>query len=428
MPVLGSNNSRKTDGDLPTAWRRTAIPSSDAGQSQVRPFPLLRVSAHIPSLVVALVADDLLLDALFNSQLSAPVADTLTGCCQRRRRKSVNLCVPSYCSRLGQNTDFAPFSSLTYLQSFPMFSPPHSSNDRGFRPLPETFSAMSGPQYDPLPLNGDHHDDAPYNNGPPSPGAHLSHFQNAETEPLGPYEDDLGASSMRPRFLGAALMDEGPRPRESYADSSNSFPIGDDAQSSIYGLNPGGQQRDTAFYSLNYRDDPHDSDFASSRASIGFNNKNGMQSSPYLPEKRTAYVPPRERARKRLWLIGGLVAGVIIAIIAVVAIYFAVIKPHHSNDSVSGGASKGGQSAGTTSTAGSASPSASNKPSQALVVTGGDGTKVTMDDGTTFTYHNSFGGSWYWDPTDPLNNGARAQSWSPALNETFKYGVDKIRG
>jgi len=51
-----------------------------------------------------------------------------------------------------------------------------------------------------------------------------------------------------------------------------------------------------------------------------------------------------------------------------------------------------------------------------------------MADGTTFTYKNSFEGYWYWDETDPLNNGARPQSWTPALNETFRYGIDKIRG
>ena len=51
-----------------------------------------------------------------------------------------------------------------------------------------------------------------------------------------------------------------------------------------------------------------------------------------------------------------------------------------------------------------------------------------MEDGTTFTYKNPHGGYWYWDEKDPFNNGARPQSWSPALNETFRYGADLIRG
>ncbi|ESK92046.1 exo-beta- -glucanase [Moniliophthora roreri MCA 2997] len=61
-------------------------------------------------------------------------------------------------------------------------------------------------------------------------------------------------------------------------------------------------------------------------------------------------------------------------------------------------------------------------------VTGGNGSEITMEDGTTFTYSNPFGGHWHYDPKDPFNNGARAQSWTPALNETFQYGVDRIRG
>jgi glucan 1,3-beta-glucosidase len=51
-----------------------------------------------------------------------------------------------------------------------------------------------------------------------------------------------------------------------------------------------------------------------------------------------------------------------------------------------------------------------------------------MEDGSTFVYRNSFGGYWYYDENDPFNDGARAQSWSPALNETFRYGIDPIRG
>ncbi|KZT68170.1 glycoside hydrolase family 5 protein [Daedalea quercina L-15889] len=51
-----------------------------------------------------------------------------------------------------------------------------------------------------------------------------------------------------------------------------------------------------------------------------------------------------------------------------------------------------------------------------------------MDDGTTFTYSNQFGGYWYYDPENPLTNYACAQSWTPPINETFQYGTDNIRG
>ncbi|KAI0093572.1 glycoside hydrolase superfamily [Irpex rosettiformis] len=220
---------------------------------------------------------------------------------------------------------------------------------------------------------------------------------------------------MRPRFIGRALQDESYGPRQSYASSGNSVPIGDDAQSSVYGLNPNGSQtRDTAYYSLNYRDDPHDSDFAgqSTPDLTGY----GKISSPYLSEKRAAYAAPRQRSRKRALIIGGLVLVAVIIVAVVVAVYFTVGKSHKGSGSASGGVSHGDGSGETT------------KTGSTLIVTGGDGSKVTKDDGSTFIYSNSYGGIWYWDPSDPFNNGARPQSWSPALNETFNYGIDSIRG
>jgi glucan 1,3-beta-glucosidase len=281
---------------------------------------------------------------------------------------------------------------------------------------------MSGPGYDPLPLNLDHRDDIPYN-APHSPDMHAQDFQTPEVEHMELPEDDLGAA--RPRFLGRALNDEGPQPRSSYASSGYSLPADNDNHSSVYGLNPTGQgsHRDTAYHSLQYRDDPHDADFHSPSPS-GLYKDNA--SSPYLSEKRDAYMPPRTRSRRRMWLIGGLVALVVAIVVIVVAIYFTVVKPHNSNDSVTGGASKSGSKGPGTSSG--ASPTSTANPTTKLAVSGGDGSTVTTEDGTTFTYSNSFGGYWYWDENDPFNNGAQAQSWSPPLNQTFQYGVDKIRG
>jgi hypothetical protein len=108
------------------------------------------------------------------------------------------------------------------------------------------------------------------------------------------------------------------------------------------------------------------------------------------------------------------VLGTLILLIAaaVLALYLTVWKK------------KGG---GTSSDPNAPGANPSGTP-QAAAVTGGDGSKVKTEDGTTFTYSNPYGGYWYWDENDPLNNGAKAQSWTPALNETFKYGTDKIWG
>ncbi|KAJ6558743.1 glycoside hydrolase family 5 protein [Mycena vulgaris] len=62
------------------------------------------------------------------------------------------------------------------------------------------------------------------------------------------------------------------------------------------------------------------------------------------------------------------------------------------------------------------------------LVTGGDGSTVVMDSGETFVYKNPFGGYWLSNPADPFANGARANSWTPALNESWTWGTDRIYG
>ncbi|KAG2009548.1 exo-beta-1,3-glucanase [Coprinopsis cinerea AmutBmut pab1-1] len=136
------------------------------------------------------------------------------------------------------------------------------------------------------------------------------------------------------------------------------------------------------------------------------------------------------RSRRKMVIIGAIVALIIIILAIILPVYFTVIKKD-DNDSAGGGdrdssnADEGKDGSGTARPSGSGSP----EPDVELPpVTGGDGSIITMEDGTTFTYRNPFGGYWYYDPNDPFNNGARAQSWTPALNETFNYGVDRIRG
>lgn len=237
--------------------------------------------------------------------------------------------------------------------------------------------------------------------------------------PLEPHHDDIPAGAARPRFIGAALAREGPDPRESYASSSlNSYPINDDFNSSVYALN---EQRPASkdpsgFYSA-YRDDPNEPGYGST-ANFG-KSPGTFTESPYLAEKRNTYAAPRSKSRRGL-IIGGVVVVLLVLAGAGLGVYFGIVKPKNDKDA-SGKASNDNNSP--------ASPSATGKPTGTLaVVTGGDGSKVTMDDGTTFTYTNKFGGYWYWDPNDPFNNGARAQAGTPALNETFNYGVDIIRG
>ncbi|KAJ7133535.1 glycoside hydrolase family 5 protein [Mycena epipterygia] len=52
-----------------------------------------------------------------------------------------------------------------------------------------------------------------------------------------------------------------------------------------------------------------------------------------------------------------------------------------------------------------------------------------MDDGTTFTYTNDFGGDWAADPKSPFTMGGKAQSWSKRVgSEEWDWGTDVARG
>ncbi|KAJ7463501.1 glycoside hydrolase family 5 protein [Mycena galericulata] len=124
--------------------------------------------------------------------------------------------------------------------------------------------------------------------------------------------------------------------------------------------------------------------------------------------------------KKGLVGLGVVVAVIIVAAAVVIPVYFLVIKKHHDAAAAASGGSGGGS--------GGAGSGGGVKGSVGAVTTGGDGSTVTTDSGETFVYKNSFGGYWVSDPTDPFNNGARPNSWTPALNESWNWGTDKIYG
>lgn len=282
----------------------------------------------------------------------------------------------------------------------------------------------AGIQYDPLPLTHQEIQEDRLYNEPPSPRGsspayHTPRGGSPASVPQMDLAEGLPAGAGQPRFLGRALYDDpgAPRVRDSYAPSQHtSTPsIMSDHNSSVYALNPDPMQPaslGSGFYAGGYRDDPRDSYYQGSQQDLPMSPVGA--SSRYLEEKRAAYASPKTKSKRKV-LILVVLTGLILIIAAVaIPLYFAVFKPKHDAATGSGGAPK--------------SSSGSKPPAAAAVVTGGDGSQVTLDDGTTMTYSNSFGGYWYWDETDPFNNGARAQSWTPALNETFNYGIDKIRG
>lgn len=291
--------------------------------------------------------------------------------------------------------------------------------------LPHTTQPSNDINYDPVPGQEHHAQDVsfgePPSPGPGTPGGYSPAFHTPNQDPMhlpeSSFDLPLGAAQPQPRFLGAALYDDGsPRIRDSYASSHNTlgYSGGSEANSSVYALNYGGSttpnQRDS--FAGTYRDDPRSSSQYGEQVPIGSLSQSHGQ---YLGDKRATYAPPRAKSKRKVMILAVIGCIILLIIAIVVPLYFAVFKK------------KGGGANGDSSATPGASPSGSTNPKGA-VVTGGDGSKYKLEDGSDFTYSNSFGGYWYWDETDPFNNGAKAQSWTPALNETFKFGVDRIRG
>ncbi|KAF8636641.1 hypothetical protein AX17_003449 [Amanita inopinata Kibby_2008] len=276
--------------------------------------------------------------------------------------------------------------------------------------------------YDPLPLTNDDQPSNSLYNAPPSPEQHPTtfHTPSSNFNQLSPDDYPLPTGAAPPRFLGPALYDVAPRPRDSFASSDHppSGTAGSDYTSSIYALNDTVSPAQLAGnYEGRYRDDPRDGFLAGEPGAMPMS---PVGHSRLLEEKRAVYVAPRAKSRRMVIFLAVLAVLIILIAAVVIPVYFAIIKPKNT----------GG---GSGSQHGNASPTNSNQgqgplPTQVAIVTGGDGSTVTMEDGSTFTYVNKFGGYWYHDENDPFNNGAKAQSWTAALNETFNYGVEKIRG
>jgi glucan 1,3-beta-glucosidase len=263
--------------------------------------------------------------------------------------------------------------------------------------------------YDPLPLTQDHPRDSIHRDSP-SPGP--SGFDTPPVE-MTHFSDSLPSGAANPRFLGRALYDDPSfNFRDSYASQGTFQTARSAANSSVYALNPDPITPAEAEFSGAYHDDPRDTENNADSAA-----DSGTQSPQYLAEKRAAYAVPRIKSKRGLIIGGAILAAVIVLVAVVVPVYLTVIKPKSSSNGAVG-----------TSSGSPANPTSTAQPGSTTVVTGGDGSKITTEDGTTFTYSNPFGGTWYWNPKDPFNNDAQAQSWTKPLNQTFKFGTDRIFG
>lgn len=237
--------------------------------------------------------------------------------------------------------------------------------------------------YDPLPLTHDPRDTVYYD----LPSSIASSFETPPVE-LTTFPEGM------PQGPGTRYLQGNSEYRDSFA-SHNTFHSAPSAlNSSVYAL----QDSSAGAEFIGYQDDP------------GFSTP--AEPHRYLEEKRSTYSSPRFKSKLRIIMFASIAAAIIITIAVVLPVYFIVIKPK-SNNAVASPASTTSPGTGSGSVA---------------VFTGGNGSTITTENGTTFTYINPFGGTWYWDPNHPFNNNAQPNSWTPPLNQTFKFGTDKIFG
>ncbi|KAH9480680.1 putative glucan 1,3-beta-glucosidase D [Psilocybe cubensis] len=167
-----------------------------------------------------------------------------------------------------------------------------------------------------------------------------------------------------------------------------------------------------------YQDDPPLSDRAALHpaAAASFVARAPSQS------QRMASIQKR-RKNRLIWL-------AIIAVILALGVVGAVVgvlvgKKGTSNETKSADNTGGSGGNGSGGTGGTGSGSGTGSSS---LLSGTSGSKVTMEDGTTFVYTNDFGGEWAVDPKQPFATGGKAQSWSPRIGtEEWKWGTDYVR-
>ncbi|KIS66378.1 uncharacterized protein UMAG_10211 [Mycosarcoma maydis] len=108
----------------------------------------------------------------------------------------------------------------------------------------------------------------------------------------------------------------------------------------------------------------------------------------------------------------------VLTVAIVVPITQILLKPAPAN----AGAENGGSDNGS----GPANNSASNPtPEKQVAIWGTNGSVIDLGNGNNFTYINNFGGRW---ASEPLNNTAQAQNYTPPLDQEFDFSRNRMLG
>jgi glucan 1,3-beta-glucosidase len=119
--------------------------------------------------------------------------------------------------------------------------------------------------------------------------------------------------------------------------------------------------------------------------------------------------PPIPKSKRRRWTTFSTIVLIMLILAAGAAVAIPLVLLHKSKSG--------------------SSPSDSHSPKSTGAISGTNGSVVTTNNGSTFTFVNNFGGDWAYDPTNPFAPGGKAQSWSPRVgSEDWDWGVNTARG
>lgn len=129
----------------------------------------------------------------------------------------------------------------------------------------------------------------------------------------------------------------------------------------------------------------------------------------------------RMSARKKWCIVLAVAAVIAICVVAVVVPITQVLLKDKSSDrqaNTNGSSSNSGSGAGT-----GANPAPA--PEKVVATWGVNGSVIDLGNGNNFTYINNFGGRW---ASQPLNNSAQAQNYTPPLDQEFDFARNRILG
>ncbi|KAJ8453447.1 hypothetical protein ONZ45_g19714 [Pleurotus djamor] len=134
----------------------------------------------------------------------------------------------------------------------------------------------------------------------------------------------------------------------------------------------------------------------------------GTSASSPLANHNNAYAAnstnaARKPRRPLFWAVLGALALAALVLVIVLPVYFTVVKPRNQT-TLSSPSNDGGNNDHTSEH----TPEPSGSPTSPVrATTGTDGSEIIDEDGNTFTYRNSFGGHWVYDPENPRGTTAQ---------------------